>query len=194
MGSTKLLGEKLVSAAAERIMAQNGNGPIFSTTRFGNVLGSRGSVFPIFRKQILSGEPLTVTHEKMTRFIMSTAEAAKLVLSSVWRATGGEILVTKMHVAYIRDLAVAMNDLMGGQSEIKYIGVKPGEKMYEELVNDEEIRRTVDYGDFLRISPLFEMLNTNEMDCIDRAFNSANESKLSVDAISEYITLQGLIN
>ena len=83
---------------------------------------------------------------------------------------------------------------MGGQSEIKYIGVKPGEKMYEELVNDEEIRRTVDYGDFLRISPLFEMLNTNEMDCIDRAFNSANESKLSVDAISEYITLHGLIN
>lgn len=193
MGSSKLLGEKLISAAAERVMSQNAKGPIFATTRFGNVLGSRGSVFPIFREQILSGKPLTITHKNMTRFIMSTSEASKLVLSSVWRATGGEILVTKMQVAYIRDLAIAMNDLMGGQSEIEYIGVKPGEKMYEELVNDEEIRRTVDHGEFLRISPLFELLKTNQMDCIDRPFNSANEAKLSVDAISEYLFKQELI-
>jgi FlaA1/EpsC-like NDP-sugar epimerase len=194
MGGTKLLGEKLISAAAERVAAQNGNGPIFFTTRFGNVLGSRGSVFPIFEKQILAKEPITVTHEEMTRFIMSTADAAKLVLSSVWRATGGEILVTKMLVAYIKDLAVAMNNIMGGQSDIRYIGVKSGEKMYEELVNDEEIRRTVDYGEFLRIAPLFELQNLQRVKSITKPFNSANERKLDVDAVSEYLKRQGLLD
>ena len=129
----------------------------------------------------------------MTRFIMSTADAARLVLSSVWRATGGEILVTKMLVAYIRDLALAMNNVMGGQSEIKYIGVKPGEKMYEELVNDEEIRRTVDHGEFLRISPLFEMRSSNKINSIDKPFNSANEKKLSINAISDYLNREGLL-
>lgn len=187
MGSTKLLGEKLVSAAAERSVALTDNRCIFSTTRFGNVLGSRGSVLPIFKQQILEKKPITVTHRDMSRFIMSNDEAATLVLNAVWKATGGEVLVTKMPVVYIRDLAIAMNAVMNGQSEIIYIGQKPGEKLYEELVNDEEIRRTYDEGPYLRIAPVREMKPENKRENIKEPYNSKTYTKLDIEQICQYL-------
>ncbi|MBT4732583.1 polysaccharide biosynthesis protein, partial [Candidatus Woesearchaeota archaeon] len=105
MGTTKLMGERLITAANS---SKRENGPIFASTRFGNVLGSSGSVIPIFRNQISNGGPVTLTDRNMTRFVMSVEEAVELVLNSVIEAKGGEVFVTKMPVMRIKDLAVAM--------------------------------------------------------------------------------------
>ncbi len=138
MGTSKLMGERIITAA--NIVNTNGR-QVFSSVRFGNVLGSRGSVVPIFARQILDGETVTVTDAHMTRFVMTISEAATLVLEGAMRACGGEVFVTKMPVMRIPDLAQAMIELLapklGRDPEkitIKYIGAKPGEKLYEELM------------------------------------------------------------
>ncbi|MBY5269438.1 SDR family NAD(P)-dependent oxidoreductase [Spiribacter salinus] len=155
MGTSKLMGERLMTAAAET--TANGldtqarcNGTIFASTRFGNVLGSRGSVVPLFRRQIEAGGPITLTDRQMTRFIMTLEEAVRLVLESVWIAQGGEVMITKMPVARIEDIADVMRDMLapGREIEVTEIGAKPGEKIYEELMNDEEVRRAWEYAEF----------------------------------------------
>ena len=105
MGTTKLMGERLMTAANSN---KRDNGPIFASTRFGNVLGSSGSVIPIFYNQISQGGPVTLTHKEMTRFVMSIEQAVHLVLESSSQARGGEVFVTKMPVIRIMDLAQAM--------------------------------------------------------------------------------------
>jgi FlaA1/EpsC-like NDP-sugar epimerase len=162
MGTSKLMGERLMTAAS-LAYGKPGRGndqqrTIFSSTRFGNVLGSRGSVVPLFKRQIASGGPITLTDREMTRFIMTLEDAAALVLESVWLASGGEVIVTKMPVARIEDLARIMRDKLGGGRDIEIveIGAKPGEKMYEELMNDEEVRRTYEYGNFFCVLSAFE--------------------------------------
>jgi FlaA1/EpsC-like NDP-sugar epimerase len=160
MGTSKLMGERLMTAANAH---RRGNGPIFASTRFGNVLGSRGSVIPLFKRQIAQGGPVTLTDPRMTRFIMTLSEAVRLVMDSVFLARGGEVFVTKMPIVCIADLAAVMikelaprygfapNDI-----EIKTIGSKPGEKLYEELVNDEETRRTVELPRYFVVLPAFQ--------------------------------------
>ncbi len=153
MGTTKLMGERLMTAANS---SKRDNGPIFASTRFGNVLGSSGSVIPIFRNQISQGGPVTLTDKNMTRFVMSVEEAVELVLNSVIEAKGGEVFVTKMPVMRIEDLAVAMiGELSSGEIKIVEIGSKPGEKLYEELMSDEETRRTVELDKFFSVLPAF---------------------------------------
>jgi FlaA1/EpsC-like NDP-sugar epimerase len=153
MGTTKLMGERLMTAANS---SKRENGPIFSSTRFGNVLGSNGSVVPIFRNQILQGGPVTLTDKNMTRFIMSVEEAAELVLNSILEAKGGEVFVTKMPVIRIKDLALAMIDKLSlGEVKITEIGSKPGEKLYEELMSDEETKRAIELGKFFSVLPAF---------------------------------------
>jgi FlaA1/EpsC-like NDP-sugar epimerase len=153
MGTTKLMGERLMTAANS---SKRENGPIFSSTRFGNVLGSNGSVIPIFRNQILKGGPVTLTDKNMTRFIMSVEEAVKLVLDSVIEARGGEVFVTKMPVMRIEDLAIAMIEELSPEGvNITEIGSKPGEKLYEELMSDEETRRTIELDKFFSVLPAF---------------------------------------
>jgi FlaA1/EpsC-like NDP-sugar epimerase len=105
MGTSKLMGERLMTAANSNL---RGNGPIFASTRFGNVLGSRGSVIPIFREQIKKGGPITLTDPEMTRYIMSISDAVRLVIDSATIARGGCVFVTKMPVIRIRDLAEVM--------------------------------------------------------------------------------------
>jgi len=148
MGTSKLMGERLMTAANSNII--DSKGPIFASTRFGNVLGSRGSVIPIFREQIKNGGPVTVTDKTMTRFIMSIAEAVKLVIDSAKLARGGEVFITKMPVIRILDLAQVMirelAPVFGHESDmiqIDFIGTKPGEKMYEELLTSSEKRSYV---------------------------------------------------
>jgi len=156
MGTTKLMGERLMTAANAH---RHPSDPLFFSTRFGNVLGSRGSVIPLFHKQIKSGGPVTLTDSEMTRFIMSVEQAVKLVLDSVFLAQGGEVFVTKMRVVRIRDVAeVMINVLTRGSDkvEVKVIGSKPGEKLYEELMNDEETRRTVEVGNYFVVLPAFK--------------------------------------
>jgi FlaA1/EpsC-like NDP-sugar epimerase len=157
MGTSKLMGERLMSAAAG-----NMPGTVFASTRFGNVLGSRGSVIPIFREQIRRGGPVTLTHSDMTRFVMSTAQAVNLVIRSADLARGGEVFVPKMRAMCIADLASVMLRKLARdygrdplKVEIKVIGIKPGEKLYEELMNHEETRRTVELDDYYAILPAY---------------------------------------
>ena len=156
MGTTKLMGERLMTAANA---LRRPSDPIFSSTRFGNVLGSRGSVLPLFRQQIEAGGPVTLTDPAMTRFIMTVEQAVCLVLDSVFLAQGGEVFVTKMPVVCIRDIAAVMIDALAESPEhieVEVVGSKPGEKLYEELMNDEETRRTVEVGNYFVVLPAFK--------------------------------------
>ena len=159
MGTSKLMGERLMTAANSNL---RGGGPIFASTRFGNVLGSRGSVIPIFREQVREGGPVTVTDPEMTRFIMSIQEAVRLVIDSAFIARGGEVFVTKMPVIRIRDLADIMIQelapVYGHRPEnisTQIIGYKPGEKLYEELMSQEETRRTWELERYFVVLPAF---------------------------------------
>jgi FlaA1/EpsC-like NDP-sugar epimerase len=159
MGTSKLMGERLMTAANAN---QHGSGPIFASTRFGNVLGSRGSVIPVFKRQIAAGGPVTLTDPAMTRFIMTLEEAVRLVMDSVFMAQGGEVFVTKMPAICIADLAAVLIQALAPrhgfepeQIETKVIGSKPGEKLYEELLNEEEVRRTVELPAYFVVLPAF---------------------------------------
>ncbi len=159
MGTSKLMGERLMTAANSNF---RGKGPIFSSTRFGNVLGSRGSVIPIFKQQIKKGGPVTLTDPQMTRFIMSIEQAVTLVIASVGLAQGGEVFVTKMPIIRIADLAVVMIRELApfygydpADVKIVEIGAKAGEKLYEELMSQEETRRAMELRDYFTILPAF---------------------------------------
>ena len=160
MGTTKLTGERLISAANQY---SNKVGTKFSSTRFGNILGSNGSVIPIFKKQIKRGGPITLTNRNMTRFVMTIEQAVKMVLTTTELSQGGEVFVTKMPAISIKDLAIAMIDFYApkygynsNEIEIREIGNRPGEKLYEELLNQEETRRTIELKDYFCVLPAFK--------------------------------------
>ncbi len=156
MGATKKLGEIIVQNCAKR------NGTKFSCVRFGNVLGSRGSVVPLFRKQIERGGPVTVTHPEMRRFFMSIAEAVHLIIQSGTLGDRGEIFVLDMgQPIRIVDMVKALIRLSGYQEddiEVKFIGARPGEKLYEEILIDEERTRSTKFEKIF-IAPPVERLN-----------------------------------
>lgn len=190
MGTTKLMGERLMTAAA-----MTDPDTIFASTRFGNVLGSRGSVIPLFRRQIEDGGPVTLTDRRMTRFVMTLEEAAELVLRSVWLAKGGEVFVTKMPVARIEDIALHMISKHGhGRVELKEIGAKPGEKMYEELMNEEEVRRAYEVENFFVVCPAFVAEPAEAFPIVkghpkaDRPYHSAHELPMKQNELGQYFT------
>jgi FlaA1/EpsC-like NDP-sugar epimerase len=159
MGTSKLMGERIMTAAN---IANPTDNQIFSSVRFGNVLGSRGSVVPIFAGQILRGEAVTLTDANMTRFVMTVQEAAKLVMQAAMMACGGEVFITKMLVMRIVDLAQAMIELLCAYSGAdprgvvtEYIGALPGEKIYEELMSQEEVGRTKELTTMFAVLPAF---------------------------------------
>jgi FlaA1/EpsC-like NDP-sugar epimerase len=160
MGSTKLVGERLMTAADFK---SAGKGPVFATVRFGNVLGSRGSVVPIFRRQIAAGGPVTITDASMTRFVMSIEDAVSHVISSAELAVGGEVFVMKMPSIAIADLAAVMSEVLspGREVPIEVIGSKPGEKLYEELTTEEEVRRTIEIDEFLVVTPALKRIDSD---------------------------------
>ena len=199
MGTSKLMGERLVTAANN---SRENRCTIFASSRFGNVLGSRGSVVPLFRQQILRGENVTLTSSEMTRFIMSVREAAELVIESANRARGGEVFITKMPVARIADLAKVMIDVLGDEgvgsnnrrSEVVEIGVKPGEKIYEELMSDEETSRALETSNYFVILPAFRDLYSVDYEYDDtvhsndiRPYVSSVEPALTRDELRQYL-------
>lgn len=205
MGTSKLMGERLITAANSNL---RGDGPIFASTRFGNVLGSRGSVIPIFHEQIRKGGPVTLTDPKMTRFIMSIKEAVKLVIDSASYACGGEVFITKMPVVHIQDLAeIMIRELAPLYNhhpqaiQVDTIGVKPGEKMYEELMNLEETRRAWELTDYFVVLPaftrLYESINYSYSDVVSKTitkpYHSEIETKLSKDQLSEFLKKNNLL-
>lgn len=198
MGTSKLMAERLVTAANWRVSDTT----MCFSTRFGNVLGSRGSVLPLFARQIAQGGPVTLTDPEMTRFIMTVDDAAQLVLHSAFLGMGGEVFITKMPVARIEDLARVMVDVIAPRFdrdpaaiEIKEIGARPGEKQYEELMNDEEIRRSVDIGDFLVVEPAFLRRDkSHEGAPAEKAYNSATEDAMSADELRSYLEDSGILD
>ena len=206
MGTTKLMGERLMAAANSN---KRGNGPCFASTRFGNVLGSRGSVIPIFREQIKRGGPVTLTSVLMTRFIMSIKDAVRLVIDSAELACGGEVFITKMPVIKIKDLAEIMIQELApefgysaGEISIEIIGVKAGEKMYEELMNNEEIRRAWELKRYFVVLPaygsIYNSIHYNYRNIINKEvtnpYNSNNEKSIGKFELREFLRKNNLCN
>ncbi|OCC14678.1 UDP-N-acetylglucosamine 4,6-dehydratase [Dissulfuribacter thermophilus] len=205
MGTSKLMGERLMTAANSN---QTKGGPIFASTRFGNVLGSRGSVIPIFHEQIRKGGPVTLTHPDMTRFIMSIEEAVRLVIDSVALAKGGEVFITKMPVIRIKDLAEVMIEELSPkyghrpeEIDIVTIGTKPGEKMYEELMSLEETRRSLELPQYFVVLPAFRCIYRNitydypELldEKIKKPYISASEPILSKEELRNFLVQNRLL-
>jgi UDP-glucose 4-epimerase len=156
MGMSKALMEKMMVAKAR---AQGDASTIFCGTRYGNVMGSRGSVIPLFINQILSGAPITVTDPNMTRFMMSIDDAVDLVLYAFEHGKPGDVLVRKAPAATIETLARALRKLFKGDNEIRIIGTRHGEKLYETLLTREEMSHSEDMGDYYRIPADIRDLN-----------------------------------
>lgn len=198
MGTSKLMGERLITAAAE---SHKHVDTLFGSTRFGNVLGSRGSVIPLFKAQIKRGGPITLTDREMTRFIMTLPQASKLVLDSVDLISSGEVFVTKMPVARIEDIAEIMSTHYTDDQEVEIaeIGSKPGEKLYEELMTDEEVRRSYEFGDFFVVlsafadsqDSVYEKYATCQMP--NRAYNSAVEPPMSQKELRSFLVNNRII-
>ncbi len=205
MGTSKLMGERIMTAANSSAAA---HGTRFASTRFGNVLGSRGSVIPIFIRQIRDGGPVTLTDPEMTRFIMSISQAVRLVIDSARIARGGEVFITKMSVIRIRDLAQVMIEELApvfgfkpDGIEIRTIGAKPGEKLYEELMSSEETRRSLELREYFAVLPAFRgiyrQINYDYPDVIKTSvtdpYISANIKPLSRDGLRNFLKEHDLL-
>lgn len=188
MGTSKAMMEKVVVAKARTSSATK-----ICCTRYGNVMCSRGSVIPLWIEQIKKGAPITVTEPSMTRFIMSLDEAVDLVLFAFENGEAGDILVQKAPACTIETLAKAVCELFGGNpEEIKIIGIRHGEKMYETLLTNEECAGAVDMGDFYRVPCDKRGLNYEkyfDKGDIERntltEFNSSNTRLLGVEEVKE---------
>jgi UDP-glucose 4-epimerase len=148
MGMSKAMMEKVMVAKSRNL---DDNKTIFCGTRYGNVMASRGSVIPLFIEQIKAGKPLTITDGEMTRFMMTLEDAVDLVLYAFEHAKQGDLFVQKSPAATIHTLAQALIELYNSDSKIQVIGTRHGEKLYETLVNREDMIKAEDLGDYYRI-------------------------------------------
>ena len=149
MGTTKSLMEKIMIAASREKRSET----IFCGTRYGNVMYTRGSVIPYFVELIKKGKPVTVTNKSMTRFMMSLEQSIDLVLYALMSGRDGEMYVRKAPAATIGDVAQALVEIFNYKGGVKEVGIRPGEKIHETLVSEEEAFRTEDCGDYYKISP-----------------------------------------
>jgi UDP-glucose 4-epimerase len=189
MGISKAMMEKLMVAKARMTDESK---TVYSGTRYGNVMASRGSVIPLFIKQIREGKALTVTDPNMTRFLMSLDDAVDLVLYAFSNARQGDIFVQKAPASTIMDLALAVRELFDADNEIKVIGTRHGEKLYETLLTREELAKAEDMGGYYRIVPDERDLNygkyfTEGEEEISNFedYNSHNTQRLTVPEIKE---------
>lgn len=187
-GATKLASDKLFIAANSYTGSQDTS---FSVVRYGNVMGSRGSVIPFFLQQKESGQPLSITDERMTRFMISLEEGVELVWRAFEDMSGGEIFVKKIPSMNIMDIAEAVDP--GGART--FVGIRPGEKMHEQMIGTEDSLTTVDFGDHYRILPTInDWVSDEQMSAggtpvsKDFAYTSDNNTDwMSVDALSAWI-------
>lgn len=190
MGTSKAMMEKVIVAKSRTISP---NKTKICCTRYGNVMCSRGSVIPLWIDQIRNGNPITLTDPRMTRFIMSLEEAVDLVLFAFEHGTSGDILVQKAPACTIKTQAEAVCELFGGNKEdIKVIGIRHGEKMYETLLTNEECANAIDMGNFYRVPSDKRGLNYDKYFSEGDAqrntlteFNSNNTELLSVEQVKE---------
>ena len=190
MGITKAIEEK-VAVAKSRYSGKTR----ICCTRYGNVMCSRGSVIPLWIDQIKAGNPITVTEPNMTRFIMSLDEAVNLVLFAFEHGENGDLLIMKAPACTIKTQAEAVCDIFGGKKEdIKVIGIRHGEKMYETLLTNEECAKAIDMGDFYRVPADNRTLNYDkyfkegdEKRNTLTEFNSNNTRRLNLEETKETI-------
>ncbi len=199
MGTSKAMMEKVVVAKSRTVDPKR---TTICCTRYGNVMCSRGSVIPLFIEQIKSGKPLTITESSMTRFIMSLEEAVELVLFAFENASSGDIMVQKAPACTIEVLAKAVKELFHADNEIKIIGIRHGEKMYETLLTNEECANAIDRGEFYQVpadkrdlnyDKYFDQGDTNRTKLTE--FNSNNTQLLTVEEVKEkLLSLQYIRN
>ena len=202
MGMTKALMEKVMVAKARTL---NNEKTVLCGTRFGNVMGSRGSVIPLFIKQIKNNKDLTITNPNMTRFLMSLENAVELVDFAFNKGEQGDILVQKAPATTIETLAKALIDLFKSKSKIKVIGIRHGEKMHETLLTQEEVFKAEDLGDYYRIkldsrglnydqyfsrgdlgNNLFNKINSDNIEALDQ-YNSNNTKILDIESVQKIL-------
>lgn len=189
MGTSKAMMEKVIVAKSRTVSPEKTK---ICCTRYGNVMCSRGSVIPLWIDQIRAGNPITITEPTMTRFIMSLEEAVDLVLFAFEKGVSGDILVQKAPACTIETLAQAVTGLFAPGHEIKVIGIRHGEKMYETLLTNEECANAVDLGNFYRVPSDKRDLNYDkyfkEGDTernVLTEFNSSNTQLLNVEQVKE---------
>jgi len=199
LGATKLLAERLVSATQ---YYKGNKKTLFCSVRFGNVVGSRGSVIDLFKKQIERKQRITVTDPEMTRFIMSIPDAVSLVLKAATYTQGGEVFVLKMPVFKLDDLANAVIEHHAEEeAEMKIIGLRTGEKMFEELMTTEESRNTLETDDLLIIRTNVDIPNFVEKEhnypgaiqTKKKKLSSHEEEKFSKDELKKYLINEGIL-
>ena len=205
MGMSKALSEKVMIAKSRNL---NSSGMVFCGTRYGNVMASRGSVIPLFIDQIKKGDPLTLTDPYMTRYMMTLDGAVDLVLFAYENGRPGDIFVQKSPASTIEVLAKALLELYNANNQIRIIGTRHGEKLYETLVNREEMSKAEDLGNYYRIPADTRDLNYNRYFSEGKAeiaqaeeYNSHNTHRMSVeetkqlllklDSIREDLGIQG---
>ena len=189
MGTSKAMMEKVIVAKSRTVSPEITK---ICCTRYGNVMCSRGSVIPLWIEQIKEGKPITITEPSMTRFIMSLDEAVDLVLFAFEHGVSGDILVQKAPACTIETLAKAVTELFKPNTEIKVIGIRHGEKMYETLLTNEECAKASDLGDFYRVpcdnrglnyDKYFKVGDTERNTLTE--FNSNNTELLNVEQVKE---------
>ncbi len=192
MGMSKAVMEKLAISKARDLRVQEIDA-IYTATRYGNVMCSRGSIIPLFIKQIKEGKPLTITNPKMTRFMMSLDDSVDLVLYAFKNGNPGDIFVQKSPGATIEVLAQALKELFNANNEIKIIGERHAEKMYETLCSKEEMAKAEDLGSFYRIPADFRDLNYTKYVQEDGPkltldeYNSDNTTRLDVEELKSLL-------
>jgi UDP-glucose 4-epimerase len=191
MGMSKALSEKVMIAKSRNL---NGSGIVFCGTRYGNVMASRGSVIPLFIEQIKKGNPLTITDPNMTRYMMTLDDAVDLVIFAFKNGHTGDIFVQKSPATTIGILAKALLELYNAKNEIKIIGTRHGEKLYETLVNREEMVKAEDLGNYYRIPADTRDLNYNKFFLEGQAqisqmeeYNSHNTSRLTIEETKQLL-------
>lgn len=197
MGMSKAMMEKVMVAKSRLCDPEK---TVLSATRYGNVMASRGSVIPLFLEQLRQGKPLTITDPNMTRFLMSLEESVDLVLYAFTNARPGDIFVQKAPASTVGDLALAMRELLRLDNEIRIIGTRHGEKLYESLVSREEMARAEDLGGYYRIPADSRDLNYDkyfvegqtEVSAIED-YTSHNTRRLDVDGVQQVLRQLDLI-
>jgi UDP-glucose 4-epimerase len=197
MGLSKAMMEKVMVAKAR---LSESSKTVLCATRYGNVMASRGSVIPLFLDQIRKGKSLTVTDPTMTRFLMSLEESIDLVLYAFKHARPGDIFVQKAPASTIGDLAQAVRELLNAKSDIKIIGTRHGEKLYESLISREEMLRAEDMGQYYRIPSDARDLNYNKyfvegtQEIVNlEDYNSHNTTRLDVAGIKNLLSKLDII-
>lgn len=189
MGISKAMMEKVFIAKSKTVDPDK---TLICGTRYGNVMASRGSVIPLFIQQIKNGQPLTVTNPNMTRFLMSIEESVELVVLAFQNAQAGDIMVQKAPASTISDLAQAIKELFNADNEIKIIGTRHGEKLYETLLTREEHMAAQDLGGFFRVPADKRDLNYDKYFVegdqklsSEEEYNSNNTERLNIEQIKE---------